>query len=76
MVSDSDKHQLLMPVILPVYSNLALVLIHKAEFPPDRLTVSSEDREAFRCYRQDIADTMVQIMYILYINLHLYFCEQ
>jgi hypothetical protein len=59
MACDADRHRELLPVILPVYTSLAAVLVHKAEFPPDNMAISSEDREAFRCYRQDIADTMV-----------------
>ncbi|XP_054276108.1 importin-13 [Macrosteles quadrilineatus] len=62
---DMDKHQELMPLIVPVYTNLAAVLVHKAEFPPDNMSISTEDKEAFRCYRQDIADTMMYCYNVL-----------
>ncbi|XP_046679331.1 importin-13 [Homalodisca vitripennis] len=65
MACDTDKHQALLPIILPIYTSLALVLIHKAEFPADGMSVSVEDKEAFRCYRQDIADTMMYCYNVL-----------
>lgn len=58
---DARQYQLLLPILSPIYHSLAVVLIHKSEFPTDEQNLSAEDKEAFRCYRQDIADTLVSV---------------
>lgn len=48
-------------ILEPLYSHLTRILIRKAK-QPDEVCIgkwSSDDLESFRCYRQDIADTMV-----------------
>lgn len=52
-----------MQIIMPVYSYLAKVLVRKAQ-QPDEDSIdkwTSDDLETFRCYRQDISDTMVNL---------------
>lgn len=58
---EREKQRVLLEIVYPIYTNLLVILIRKAEFPPDDMTVSSEDKEGFRCYRQDIADTVVNL---------------
>lgn len=50
--------------IKPIYAHLAMILVHKAQQPDDLHLEqwSSEDLETFRCYRQDISDTMVRFI--------------
>lgn len=47
--------------IKPLYAHLTRIFIRKAQ-QPDELTVdkfTSDDLESFRCYRQDISDTLM-----------------
>lgn len=44
----------------PVYLRLVEIFIVKSLIPPDGV-LSAEEREMFRCYRQDICDTYVSI---------------
>lgn len=66
---DASQYQLLLSILAPVYHSLALVLIRKSEFPADDQNISAEDKEAFRCYRQDIADTLMYCYNVLRENL-------
>jgi len=47
-------------VLGSVYRELVLVLLTKAKLPLNPKSLSREDAETFRCYRQDIGDTMVR----------------
>uniref|UniRef100_A0A1B6C273 Importin-13 n=1 Tax=Clastoptera arizonana TaxID=38151 RepID=A0A1B6C273_9HEMI len=53
---EKEQYEALLPLLFPVYQNLALVLIRKGEF--HRSEISAADKEVFRCYRQDIADSL------------------
>lgn len=58
-------------LIGPLYSHLAKILVRKAQ-QPDELSIdkwSADDLETFRCYRQDISDTLVFTK--LYFDIHL-----
>lgn len=49
-------------LITPLYSHLAKIIVRKAQ-QPDELSIdkwTSDDLETFRCYRQDISDTLVR----------------
>lgn len=50
-------------LIMPLYSHLSRILVRKAQQPDegslDKWT--PDDLETFRCYRQDISDTLVSI---------------
>lgn len=48
-------------IVLPLYSHLAKILVHKAQHPDEESLDkwNDDDLETFRCYRQDIADTLV-----------------
>ncbi|KAL4235994.1 Importin-13 [Mactra antiquata] len=59
-------HQLLV-IFQPVYLGLIENLLVKVQFPVDEVyeTWSAEEKEQFRCYRQDIGDTMMYAYNIL-----------
>ncbi|RUS89456.1 hypothetical protein EGW08_002753 [Elysia chlorotica] len=70
MISEED----LMPqmeVFKPMFFSLIEVLQRKARFPPDTdyASWSLEEKEQFRCYRQDIADTLMYFYNILDVDL-------
>lgn len=49
-------------LIRPLYSHLAKIIVRKAQ-QPDEQSInkwSADDLETFRCYRQDISDTLVK----------------
>jgi len=47
--------------IQPVYAHLVKILVRKSKLPDERSVAkwNSDDLETFRCYRQDIADTLL-----------------
>lgn len=51
-----------MKLLGPIYKELVNVLITKAQLPDGRQNLSQQDLELFRCYRQDIGDTLVRRM--------------
>ncbi|XP_037947984.1 importin-13 [Teleopsis dalmanni] len=54
--------------IKPLYAHLTRILVRKAE-QPDETSIhkwSSDDLEAFRCYRQDISDTFIYCYDVLH----------
>lgn len=60
MENISDKTKCLV-VIRPVYAALVKILVRKSQLPADesRDKWCADDLETFRCYRQDIADTIL-----------------
>lgn len=48
-------------LIVPLYSHLAKILVRKAQQPDETALEcwANDDLETFRCYRQDISDTLV-----------------
>ncbi|XP_078656561.1 importin-13-like isoform X2 [Branchiostoma floridae x Branchiostoma belcheri] len=52
---------------IPLYMNLVEILLIKVQYPPDAEYSSwtAEEKEQFRCYRQDIADTLVYAFNLL-----------
>ncbi|KPI98006.1 Importin-13 [Papilio xuthus] len=61
-----SKHKM-HPVWLDVFSRLLLALVAKAEAPADS-TLSQDDQEMLRCYRQDISDTVTYCFCVLEDN--------
>lgn len=54
-----------MEMIVPLYSHLTRILVRKAQ-QPDESSIdkwSLDDLEAFRCYREDISDTLVELIF-------------
>lgn len=50
-----------MTMFTPVYVTLVQILLRKVQYPADNVynSMSVEEKEQFRCYRQDISDTVV-----------------
>jgi hypothetical protein len=55
----TDNMKPLLQELVPVYHELTEALLVKTMFPEDLEIWIIEDQERFRCYRQDVADTMV-----------------
>ncbi|GFS21913.1 importin-13 [Elysia marginata] len=70
MISEEDLLPQ-MEVFKPIFYSLVDVLQRKAKFPPDvdYISWSLEEKEQFRCYRQDIADTLMYFYNILDVEL-------
>ncbi|CAH0554758.1 unnamed protein product [Brassicogethes aeneus] len=65
----SECAQLLL-MIKPYYRNLVCVMLRKAMFPTvEDESWTSDDKEVFRCYRQDIADTLIYCYNVLNIEM-------
>lgn len=43
----------------PIYKSLVEILLKKSAYSEGYASWSGEDKEKFRCFRQDIADTLV-----------------
>ncbi|KAI8428800.1 hypothetical protein MSG28_007472 [Choristoneura fumiferana] len=59
-----DNASKISPIWREVFSRLLTTLVTKSEAPPDS-ALSRDDLELLRCYRQDIADTVVYCVLIL-----------
>ncbi|CAL1539957.1 unnamed protein product [Lymnaea stagnalis] len=70
MISEEDFTPL-MEVFKPIFFCLIDVLLIKARHPPDAeyMSWSLEEKEQFRCYRQDIGDTLMYSYSILGVEL-------
>lgn len=55
------ERQRCLEAIQPVYAHLVKILVRKSKLPDERNVTkwNSDDLETFRCYRQDIADTLL-----------------
>ena len=61
-VDEEAKQVILLEIFRPYFERLIEVLISKGQLPESESMFTSEDKEAFRCYRVDITDTMVSIV--------------
>lgn len=59
MNEQSESFRPLVRELVPVYRALTEALLVKTMFPEDLEAWGPEDQERFRCYRQDVADTLV-----------------
>jgi uncharacterized protein (DUF488 family) len=59
IASESEQFHLYVALLSPVYRTLAEVILRKSMLPLVESTWTSEEKELLRCYRQDVADTMV-----------------
>lgn len=57
----SEAYKVIKRDLVPVYCSLTDALLAKSVLPDDLESWSAEDQESLRCYRQDVADTMVQM---------------
>jgi hypothetical protein len=59
IASEPEQFHLYVAMLSPVYRTLAEVMLRKSMLPAVEGAWTSEEKELLRCYRQDIADTMV-----------------
>lgn len=62
---DTAQKSKCLQLVIPLYSFLSKILVKKAKQPDESELDkwSSDDLETFRCYRQDISDTLVLLQY-------------
>lgn len=60
MTFEGEQQAELLQLFQPVYLKLVDTFIQKSLLPPDN-ALSAEEKEMFRCYRQDICDTYVSV---------------
>ena len=68
MGSDEGRIQTYLALFNEIYDTLINCLLVKVQYPPDEIYFQewrSEERENFRCYRQDIGDTFMYCFNIL-----------
>ncbi|XP_018007858.1 importin-13 isoform X1 [Hyalella azteca] len=61
---EGNDRVLLMSLFSPVYLQLVDTFLHKSLLPPDE-ALTAEEKELFRCYRQDICDSYMYTYFIL-----------
>lgn len=67
---DTAECASLMLMIKPYYRDLVCIMLRKSMFPSDEnYNWSLEDKEMFRCYRQDIADTFMYCYVVLNLEM-------
>lgn len=72
IASDQEKIPNYLSLFSPLYLSLIDTLLIKVQFPPDYVYEkewSSEDKESFRCYRQDIGDTFMYSYNMLRVSM-------
>jgi len=57
--NDAGPDNSLLTIVKPLYISLTQVLLKKVAYPPNLESWTPDERELFRCYRQDISDTFV-----------------
>lgn len=68
MGSDEERIQKYLSLFNEIYDSLINCFLVKVQYPPDEIYLrewDSDDREKFRCYRQDIGDTFMYCFNIL-----------
>jgi len=68
MGSDESRIQTYLNLFNEIYDSLLNCFLIKVQYPPDEIYVQqwdNDDREKFRCYRQDIGDTFMYCFNIL-----------
>ncbi|XP_050405751.1 importin-13 [Patella vulgata] len=76
VANDAPRSNQLMMIFQPVYFSLMEVLLVKVQYPEDSEYESwtADEQEQFRCYRQDVGDTMMYAFNILREPLLGYLC--
>ncbi|KAK7863775.1 hypothetical protein R5R35_009581 [Gryllus longicercus] len=69
LAAEAEDFTVIMQSLGPVYLMLAEVMLHKSMLPTDDSSWASEEKEQFRCYRQDVADTMMYCYNVLHDKL-------
>jgi len=75
-MTESVRNEEILNIIRPFYKKLIVILMRKSMQPCDMSDWSREDKDTFRCYRQDIEDTYVRMSnQSVAIQLFLIVCE-
>ncbi|OTF72919.1 hypothetical protein BLA29_003270, partial [Euroglyphus maynei] len=72
MASDESRIQIYREIFKDIFHSLINIFLFKLQYPPDEIYEQSwdnDDREKFRCYRQDIADAYTYCFTILNTSL-------
>lgn len=69
IASEPEQFHVYVALLSPVYRTLAEVMLRKSMLPFVESAWTAEEKELLRCYRQDIADTMMYCYSILRDNL-------
>ncbi|RWS31852.1 importin-13-like protein [Leptotrombidium deliense] len=72
IASDEGKLATYLSMFSPLYQSLIETLIAKVQYPPDSVFDNDwtiEDKESFRCYRQDIGDTFMYCYNMLRVSM-------
>ncbi|KAK7101271.1 hypothetical protein V1264_024075 [Littorina saxatilis] len=74
---EEDDYRLLTPVFQPLYYNLIQVLLQKVQYPEEAEfeSWSKDEQESFRCFRQDIGDTMMYCFNVVREPVLGFFCS-
>lgn len=67
---NSESQTACLEMIVELYKQLTKILVRKAQ-QPDESSIdkwSLDDLEAFRCYREDISDTLVKFFQTIFSN--------
>lgn len=62
---EGSQHESLLLMLQPLWQNLFVVLLRKVQLPPDDSQWDSEEKDALRCYRQDIGDCIMALFDVL-----------
>lgn len=75
--SSNEQRHVLLQVFCPVYMSLVTILLNKVQYPPDAeyQNWNPEERESHRCYRQDIADSLMYSYSLLHQPLVGFLCQ-
>lgn len=74
---EEDEYQQLAPVFQPLYYTLIQVLLQKVQYPDEQEFESwtKDEQEQFRCFRQDIGDTMMYCFSVVREPVLGFFCS-
>ncbi|KAK7495094.1 hypothetical protein BaRGS_00013734 [Batillaria attramentaria] len=74
---EEEEFRKLVPVFQPLYYTLIQVLLAKVQYPEDQEFESwaKDEQEAFRCFRQDIGDTMMYAFNVVREPVLGFFCS-
>ncbi|KAL1429283.1 hypothetical protein MTO96_016494 [Rhipicephalus appendiculatus] len=62
---EGSQRESLLLMLHPLWENLFVTLLRKAQLPPDESQWDSEEKDALRCYRQDIGDCIMALFDVL-----------
>lgn len=62
---EGPQRESLLLMLQPLWHNLFVTLLRKAQLPSDQSQWDSEEKDALRCYRQDIGDCIMALFDVL-----------